>query len=64
MKKFTKKLTNSIDTANWDTIKLTHLRNNTTNYFISLPIFNRECDEYDAGKLNNEHELYLGERYA
>lgn len=64
MKKFIKKLTNFLYSANWSIIKLAHLRNNTTNYLISPAIFKRECDEYYAGKLNNEHDLYLGERYA
>lgn len=64
MKKFTKKLTNSLDTANWNRVKLTHLPNNTTNAVISPAMFKRECTEYDAGILPHEHDLYLGERYA
>lgn len=64
MRKFTKKLTNSLDPANWNRVKLTHLPNSTTNAVISPAMFKRECAEYDAGTLLCEHDLYLGERYA
>lgn len=64
MKKFTSKLTNSLDPAIWKQVKLTHLPNNTTNSTISTAMFKRECEEYDAHILPNEHDLYLGERYV
>lgn len=64
MKKFTKKLTNSLDAAKWNRVILTHLPNHTTNSAISPAMFKRECAEFDAGILPNEHDLYLGERYA
>lgn len=64
MKKYRTKMTNSISTASWNKVKLTHLPNSTTNHSIAPHIFERECKEYDAGTLPNEHELYLGERYG
>lgn len=62
--RYTAKLTNSVETAKWNRVKLTHERNNTTNCILTADIFKRECKEYDEGVLPNEHELYLGERYA
>lgn len=64
MKKFSMKFSNSVSSATWNKVKLTHLPNKTTNCVISPAIFNRECDEYDCGILPQEHDLYLGERYA
>lgn len=64
MKKYTMKFTNEVDVAKWNRVNLSHLTNNTTNSIITLAMFNRECKEYDAGILPNEHDLYLGERYA
>lgn len=64
MRKFTKKLTNSLDPAKWNRVKLAHLPNNTTNATISPAIFKRECEEYDNGTLPFEHDLCLGERYV
>lgn len=61
MKRFTSKLTNAVDTANWGRVPLTHKGNNTTNYLITPDIFKRECAEYDNGTLPFEHERYLGE---
>lgn len=60
--KFTKKLTNAIDTAKWCRVKLTHLPNHTTNHIIGADIFKRECDEYDKGVLIVHRDLVLGER--
>ena len=64
MKKFRKKLTNTLDDAKWNRVKLTHLPNSTTNSVITTAMFKRECNEYDAGILPVEHDVYLGERYA
>lgn len=64
MKKFTKKLTNSLDHAIWKQVNLNNLPNNTTNSTISPAIFKRECEEYDAGTLAFEHDTYIGERYV
>lgn len=60
--KFTKKLTNAVEPANWARVKLTHLPNDTTNYMIGADVFKRECKEYDAGTLVVHRDLYLGER--
>ena len=62
MKKFTKKLTNSVEPAILKHVSLENHLNNTTNSSISASIFKRECAEYDAGTLPKEHGLYLGER--
>lgn len=64
MKKYTMKLTNAISTAKWNKVKLMHTGNHTTNSYITPAMFKRECDEYDAGTLPFEHDLYMGERYA
>lgn len=64
MKKFIMKFTNELCNATWVRVKLTHLPNYTTNSTITPAMFKRECDEYDAGILPHEHDLYLGERYA
>lgn len=58
------KATNSVMPANWCRVKLTHTGNPTTNSVITPAMFKRECEEYDAGILPDEHDLYLGERYA
>lgn len=50
--------------AKWIKVKLTHTGNHTTNSTITPAMFKRECAEYDAGILPEEHDLYLGERYA
>ena len=60
--KFTMKLTNAVEPANWTRVKLTHLPNDTTNHMIGADVFNRECKEYDAGALVVHRDLYLGER--
>lgn len=62
MRKITTKMTNRVDSAVWNTVKLTGAPNNTTNCVIGESIFKRECAEYDAGILPLEHDLYLGER--
>lgn len=64
MKKFTKKLTNSVEPAKCSRVKLTHLHNTTTNSVITPAMFNRERKEYEEGILPFEHYLYLGERYG
>lgn len=64
MKKFTKKLTNALDSAKRNRVKLNHLPNITTNSVITPTMFKRECAMYDEGILPNEHDLYLGERYV
>ena len=64
MNKFTMKLTNEMDAANCNIVKLTHLPNYTTNSVITPAMFKRECEEYEKRILPNEHDLYLGERYA
>lgn len=64
MKKYRLKASNAIITARWDKVKLTHLPNYTNNSTISPAMFKRECEEYDAGTLQFEHDTYLGERYA
>ena len=58
------RFSNAVCSAIWNKVKLTHLPNKTTNGVINPAIFKRECAEYDNGILTNEHELYLGERYA
>lgn len=63
MKKFKKKLTNSIDGANWSNVKPTNAGNPTTNSVITPAMFKLECKEYDAGILPFEHERYIGEIY-
>lgn len=64
MKKYRMKATNSVSPARWSKVKHTHTGNPTTNSTITPAMFKRECTEYDAGVLPNEHDLYLGERYA
>ena len=64
MKKSVIKFSNELHIANWNRVNLTHLPNNTTNSVITPAMFNRECKEFDDGILPNEHDLYLGERYA
>lgn len=64
MKKYRMKATNAISDAMWNKVKLTHIGNPTTNSTITPAMFKRECAEYDAGRLPEEHALYLGERYA
>ena len=63
MKKHRMKATNSVSLAKWNTVKLTHTGNTTTNSVITSAMFKRESAEYDAGILHEEHDLYLGERY-
>lgn len=58
------KASNAISHAKWNKVKLTHTGNPTTNSTITPSMFNRECAEYDAGILPEEHDLYLGERHA
>lgn len=62
MKKYRMKMSNAIGSATWNKVKLTHLPNKTTNSYITPAMFKRECEEYDAGTLPFEHELYMGER--
>ena len=62
MKNFTTKLTNEVMQAKWNRVKHTHTPNRTLNSVLSPTIFKRECAEYDAGVLQVEHDLYLGER--
>lgn len=62
--KYRLKLSNEVNPAKWNRIKLTHLKNSTTNSTISPAMFDRECKEYDAGTLPFEHDVYIGERYA
>lgn len=62
--KYRSKLSNEVNTANWNRIKLTHLKNSTTNSTITPAMFKRECEEYDSGTLPFEHDVYIGERYA
>lgn len=64
MKKYYIKATNATADAKWVKVKLTHIGNPTTNSSITPAMFKRECAEYDAGILPDEHGLYLGERYA
>ena len=64
MKKYSMKATNTVSPAKWCTIKHTSAGNTTTNSTITKAMFERECAEYDAGILPEEHDLYLGERYA
>ena len=64
MKKYRMKASNAITEAKWYKVKLTHIGNPTTNSTITPAMFKRECAEYDAGVLPEEHDLYLGERYA
>lgn len=59
--KFTKKLSNSVDRAVWNKVKLTNEPNKTTNCVLTADMFKRECLEYDAGVLVH-HDMYLGER--
>ena len=63
MNKCVIKASNTISDAKWNKVKLTHTGNHTTNSTITPAMFNRECAEYDAGILPEEHDLYLGERY-
>ena len=58
------KASNTPFDAKWNKVKLTHTGNHTTNSTITHAMFKRECTEYDAGILPEEHDLYLGERYA
>ena len=58
------KASNTISDAKWNKVKPTHAGNPTTNSTITPAMFKRECAEYDAGILPEEHDLYLGERYA
>lgn len=62
MKKYRMKMSNAICSAKWNKVKLTHLPNKTTNSYITPDMFKRECEEYDAGTLPFEHDLYMGER--
>lgn len=62
--KYRPKLSNDVNSAKWNRIKLTHLKNSTTNSTITPAMFKRECKEYDAGTLPFEHDVYIGERYA
>ena len=55
------KMTNSVDSAKWNRVELSH-GNPTTNHTLTADVFKRECAEYDAGVLIVHHELYLGER--
>lgn len=64
MKKYKMKASNAISDAKWNKVKHTHVGNLTTNSVITPAMFKRECAEYDAGILPEEHDLYLGERYA
>ena len=64
MKNYKMKFSNALGSSVWNKVKLTHLPNKTTNSVINPSIFKRECAEYDAGILQQEHELYLGDRYA
>ena len=64
MYKYNIKASNAIFDAKWNKIKLTNIGNPTTNSTITPAMFKRECAEYDAGILPEEHDLYLGERYA
>lgn len=56
------KATNEVATASWNRVKPTHRPNTTKNSVITQAMFKRECEEYDAGVLPFEHELYIGER--
>ena len=60
--KFTMKLSNTVYPAKWNTVKLTHTGNVTTNSVITPAMFKKECLAYDDGTLPFEHELYIGER--
>ena len=61
MKKYRMKASNSIYDARWTKVNKSSSGNHTTNSVITPAMFNRECKEYDAGVLPNEHERYLGE---
>lgn len=61
MKKHRMKATNFVSLAKWNTVKLTHTGNPTTNSTITSAMFNRECKEYDEGVLPLEHDRYIGE---
>lgn len=60
--KFTKTLSNSVDSAKCNRVKLTHQKNHTTNCVLTADIFKRECKEYDNGTLIVHRDLYIGER--
>ena len=62
MKKYRMKMSNTVGSATWNRVNLTHLPNKTTNSYITPAMFKRECEEYDAGTLPFEHDLYMGER--